>query len=164
MKKIPLLFLQVVLVLIGSGILVFMLWEPHFEGRNVNATPFEIYFKDPFLVYVYMGSIPFFVALYKAFKVLRYIGQDKVFSEATVDAVRTIKHCAFITAGAIVGADTYLFIFVSGNDDLAGVIMLSFIAIFISLIVGAAAVVCERILRNAQLPHTSYMPDKHSEN
>src|SRR5882757_4418154 len=73
MKKRPLVptkFLQAVIVLIGIGALALMLWEPHIEGRNAHATLFEIYFKDPFLAYAYIASIPFFVALYQAFKVL----------------------------------------------------------------------------------------------
>ena len=94
MKKSSTIFLQVVIVLIGIGALALLLWEPHIEGRNANATLFEIYFKDPFLAYAYIASIPFFVALYQAFKVLGYVGQNKVFSQAAVKALRTIKYCA----------------------------------------------------------------------
>ena len=78
MKRSSTIFLQVVIVLIGIGALALLLWEPQIEGRNAHATLFEIYFKDPFLAYVYAGSIPFFVALYQAFKVLGYAGQNKV--------------------------------------------------------------------------------------
>jgi hypothetical protein len=60
MKGSSTVFLQVVVVLIGIGALAIMLWEPHIEGRNAHATLFEIYFKDPFLAYAYIGSIPFF--------------------------------------------------------------------------------------------------------
>ena len=94
MKRSSTIFLQVVIVLIGIGALALMLWEPHIEGRNAHATLFEIYFKDPFLAYAYIASIPFFVALYQAFKVLGYAGQNKVFSQAAVKALRTIKYCA----------------------------------------------------------------------
>ena len=66
MKRSSTIFLQIVIVLIGIGALALLLWEPHIEGVNENATLFEIYFKDPFLAYVYAGSIPFFVALYQA--------------------------------------------------------------------------------------------------
>jgi hypothetical protein len=149
-KKVSVIFLQVVIVLIGIGVLVAMLWEPHLEGRNVHATLFEIYFKDPFLAYVYIGSIPFFVGLYQAFKVLRYAEQDKIFSQAAVNALRNIKYCAFITAGAIVGADVYLTIAAqSGNDDPAGAVMLGLVATFASIVIGTAASVFERILQNA---------------
>jgi hypothetical protein len=59
-----------VIVLFGIGVLAFMLWEPHLEGRNVHASLFQIYFKDPFLAYAYVASIPFFVGLYQAINVL----------------------------------------------------------------------------------------------
>src|SRR6266446_666571 len=94
MKRGSILFLKAVLVLIGIAALALMLWEPHIEGRNAHATLFEIYFNDPFLAYAYIASIPFFVALYQAFKVLGYTGQNKVFSQAAVKALRTIKYCA----------------------------------------------------------------------
>ncbi len=58
-------FLQIVIVLIGIGALALLLWEPQIEGRNAHATNFEKYLKDPFLALVYLGSIPFFAALYK---------------------------------------------------------------------------------------------------
>ena len=40
MKRGSTIFLQAVIVLIGVGALALMLWEPHIEGRNVNATTF----------------------------------------------------------------------------------------------------------------------------
>src|SRR6266478_2060114 len=99
MKRSSTIFLQAVVVLIGTGALALLLWEPHIEGRNAHATLFEIYFKDPFLAYAYLASIPFFVALYQAFKVLGYAGQNKVFSPAAVKALRTIKYCAIAIIG-----------------------------------------------------------------
>jgi len=68
LKRSSTAFLQSVIVLIGIGALALLLWEPHIEGRNAHATPFEIYFKDPFLAYAYVASIPFFAALYQAFR------------------------------------------------------------------------------------------------
>src|SRR5215210_4300442 len=93
LKRSSTAFLQTVIVLIAVGALTLMLWEPHLEGRNAHATPFEIYFKDPFLAYAYVASIPFFAALYQAFKVLGYTGQNNVFSPVAVKALRTIKLC-----------------------------------------------------------------------
>src|SRR5215211_120203 len=115
MKRGPILFLKVVVVLIGIGALALMLWEPHIEGRNAHATLFEIYFKDPFLAYAYLASTPFFVALYQAFKVLGYIGQDKAFSQATLKALRTIKFCALAIIGFVALGE--LFIMLGNSDD-----------------------------------------------
>src|SRR5258705_8472881 len=122
MKRSPTIFLQVVVVLIGIGALALMLWEPHIEGRNAHATLFEIYFKDPFLAYAYLASIPFFVALYQVFKVLGYIGQNKAFSQATVKALRTIKFCALGIIGFVAVGE--LFILLGNIVDCAGCIFM----------------------------------------
>jgi hypothetical protein len=82
MKRRSTILLQVVIVLIGIGALAVMFWEPHIERRNAHATLFEIYFKDPFLAYAYIASIPFFAALYQAFKVLGYERQNKIHAQA----------------------------------------------------------------------------------
>src|SRR4029078_2326139 len=102
MKRSSTVFLQIVVVLIGIVALALMLWEPHIEGRNKDATLFEIYFKDPFLAYAYIASVPFLVALYQAFKVLGYAGQNKIFTQGAVNALRTIKYCAITMIGFVV--------------------------------------------------------------
>jgi hypothetical protein len=149
MKKSFTIFLQVVIMLIGIGALALLLWEPHIEGRNASATLFEIYFKDPFLAYVYIASIPFFVALYQAFRLLGYIGRNEVFSQRSVKALRTIKYCAMTLVAFILGAEAYLFIAVGGRDDIAGGVMIGLLMIFASVVIATAAAVFERILQNA---------------
>jgi hypothetical protein len=147
MKRSSTVFLQIVIVLIGIGILALLIWEPHIEGRNKHATLFEIYFKDSFLAYVYIGSIPFFVALYQAFKVLGYAGQNNIFSQAAVKALRTIKYCAIAIIG-FVAVSVIFFLFGDPDDRPAGVFMRILIT-FPSIIVATAAAVFERILQNA---------------
>ena len=149
MKKSSTIFLQVVIVLIGIGALALMLWEPHIEGRNVHATLFEIYFKDPFLAYAYIASISFFVALYQAFKLLGYIGRNEVFSQRSVKALRAIKYCAIALAALIVAAEAYLFIAVRGKDDIAGGVAMGLFMIFVSVVIANAAAVFERLLQSA---------------
>lgn len=150
MKRSSTLFLQTIVVLFGVGVLAFMLWEPHLEGRNARATLFQIYFNDPFLAYVYLGSIPFFVGLYQAVKLLGYAGQNRIFSQAAVKALRTIKYCACITAGAIVAADAFLMVMARRTgEDAAGAVMLGIITTFISIVIATAAAVFERTLQSA---------------
>ena len=142
------IFLQTVIVLIGIGTLVFLLWEPQIEGRNVHATQFEIYFNDPFLAYAYTASIAFFVALYQAFTLLGYIGKNKTFSLDAVRAVRTLQYCGVTLVVFIAGAEAYLCIVQRGKDDIAGGVAMGLFAAFLSLLIAAAAAVCERILQS----------------
>lgn len=148
MKKLPTMFLQAVVVLIGIGALAFLLGEPHFEGRNVNATLFEIYFKDAFLAYAYLGSIAFFVALYQTFNILGSIRHDTFFSSATLKAARTIQSCAKILIGFALGAEVYFFVAMRGKDDIAGGVAMGLVAIFLFVIMAAKAAILERIVRN----------------
>src|SRR6185312_4910434 len=96
-------FLRVVLVMIGIGALAFLLVEPQYEGRNAHATFFAIYFKDPFLAYMYVAAIPFFTGLYHGFKVLGHAGRNTEFSPSAVKSVRTVKHCALALLVFVVG-------------------------------------------------------------
>src|SRR5436853_3129056 len=119
MKRGSTIFLQVVIALLGVGVLALLLWEPQVEGRNVNATQFEIYFKDPFLAYIYLAFVPFFVGLYQAFKILGYARRKGIFFQRSVRALRIIKYCALTTAIFILGAEAYLFIFMRGKEKMS---------------------------------------------
>lgn len=150
MKKISTLFLQVVIVLVGIVALAVMIRFPLTEGRAVNLDLFSIY-ADPFIIYGYMASIPFFVALYQAFKLLGYIGQNKVFSLSSVKALRAIKYCAIIISISIVMAAGYIKISSngSGDDDPAGFIAVCIITTFVSVVAATAAAVFEKTLQSA---------------
>ncbi|MFT3890762.1 MAG: DUF2975 domain-containing protein [Anaerolineales bacterium] len=148
MKRSSTIFLQIVIVFIGIVALALLLWEPRLEGRNAHATNFEIYFKDPFLMLVYAGSIPFFIALYQAFKVLGYAGQNKVFSPQAVKTLRTIKYCALTIIGFVV-IEEIIIMLTHGSDDAAGGVFMGAIITFGSIVFAAAAAMFERILQNA---------------
>jgi hypothetical protein len=140
-------FLRVVLVLIGIGALTFLLWEPHLEGRNVHATVFAIYFKDPFLAFIYVAAIPFFVGLYHAFKVLGFAGRNQEFTAPAVRSVRIIKYCAMALIGFVTVAE--LIILFTESDDRAGGVMMGAFIFFASVVVATAMAVLERALQNA---------------
>ncbi len=146
MKSGSTIFLQVVIVLIGIGALAFMLWEPHVEGANAHATLFQMY-SNSFVLYAFIGSIPFFAALYHAFKVLGYVRQNKTFSQATVNSLRIIKYCALALI-VFVGASVIFMIGGDREDRPAGLFMRVLVT-FPAIIVAAAAAISERILQNA---------------
>jgi hypothetical protein len=148
MKQISTVFLQVVVVLIGIGALVLLLWMPLTEGRATNLDLFHIYF-DPLILYAYAASIAFFVALYKAFKLLGYIGQNKVFSTDSVKTIKSIKHCAIILGILIVLAGVYIRLFHEKEDDPAGFIAICIVTTFVSIVFATAAAVFEKLLQNA---------------
>ncbi len=146
-KQYSIRFLQLALVLLGMGALAFLLWEPHLEGRNANAGLLQIYFADPFLAFAYIGSIPFFAALYHGLKVLGYASKNNAYSDAALKALRTIRFCAmllicFVAVGEII-------ILLNESDDRAGGVFVGILVTFGSLLIAATASFLEQIIRQS---------------
>ena len=146
MNRSATLLLRAVLVLVGIGALGFLIWEPQVEGRNAHATLFAIYFNDPFLAYAYVGSVPFFVGLYQAFKVLGNVARDGPHSPSTARALRTIRYCALAVIGFVAVGE--VFIILDDSDDRAGGVFMGVLVSFFSLVVAATMAVLERRLHN----------------
>ena len=148
MKKSSTRFLQIVIVILGIVALAIMIRFPLTEGRAVNLDLFSIY-SDPFIIYGYVVSIAFFVALWEAYKLLGYIRQNKVFSLSSVRALRTIKYCAIVLSISIVMAALYIRIFHATDDDPAGFLAMCIVTTFVSIVIATVAAVFERTLQSA---------------
>lgn len=148
MKRTSTLFLQAVIVLIGIVALALLIRLPLTEGRAANLDLFSIY-TDPFILYGYAASIAFFIALYKAFKLLGYIGQNKVFSSPSVKALKSIKYCAIVLSILIVLAGLYIRLFHNKDDDPAGFLAICIVTTFVSIVVATAAAIFEKLLQHA---------------
>lgn len=148
MKKISTIFIQGVIVLIGIVALAILIRFPLTEGRAANLDLLSIY-SDPFILYGYAASIAFFVALFKAFKLFGYIGQNKVFSSSSVATLKSIKYCAIVLGVLIVIAGVYIRIAHHKDDDPAGFLAICIVTTFISVVVATAAAIFEKILQNA---------------
>lgn len=140
--------LQAAIVLIGIVVLALMLIEPHFEGRNAHATTFEIYFKDPFLAYVYVGSLPFFVALWRAFGLLGDVRRTGTFSPSSVDGLRGIKRCAFALMAFVAGA-AMLIVALGDGEDRAGGMFMCLLAMTGAGVIATTAALLARGLQGA---------------
>ncbi len=149
-KRTAIVFLQIAIMIVGLVVFTALLIEPQIEGRNTHSTLFQTYFTDPFLAYIYIASIPFFVALYQAFNVLRYARENKMLTQAAVKSIRIIKYCALVIAVSIILAIVYIKIAAqSSHDDPAGAIMLGIVISFLSVVVTVVASMFEKIVQNA---------------
>lgn len=143
MKRLALL-LQIAVVFVGVAVLAFLLGTPHIEGRNAHATAFEVYFKDPFLAYVYVASLPFFVGLYRAFGLCGDIRRNDAFTQVTVDGLRVIGRCALVLIGFVAGG--VVFLLVLGEPEPPGIV----ISVLVALASGLTAFVARMSARKLQ--------------
>jgi hypothetical protein len=147
MKKGSTIFLKAVLVLIAIGVLAALIRFPQTEGRAANLDLISIY-KDPLIIYSFIASIPFFVGLHQAFKLLSLIEANKAFSQAAVNTLRNMKRASLSLIGFIGLGELYLHLLVKG-EDMAGPTMLGIVASFSIAVVATAAAVFEKLLQNA---------------
>ncbi len=147
MKKGSTLFLKLIICLIAFGALVGMIWFPQAEGRATNLNLVNIY-ADPLIVYIYIASIPFFVGLFQAFKLLNFIDAGKAFSQVAVDTLRNMKFASLTIIGFIALAVFYIRFFVKG-DDPAGPIALGIYLAFAFGVIATVISIFQKLFQNA---------------
>jgi hypothetical protein len=139
--------LKVVILLIAIGVLAYMLWFPQTEGRATSLDLISIY-TDPFIIYIFIASTPFFIGLYQAFKLLNLIDANKAFSQGAVNALRNIKFASLSLISFIAVAEFYIR-FVAHGDDPAGPTALGILVSFAVAIIATAAAIFQKLLQNA---------------
>lgn len=149
MKQSSTLFLKTVLILIAVGALAALIRFPQTEGRAANLDLISIYL-NPVILYMYIASIPFFVAIYQAIRLLGFVEKNKIFSQQAVKAVEYIKYCAMSIVGFIVVAEGYLFLVERGkSDDIAGGVMGGLMVMFLAVVIATGTAVLQKVLQNA---------------
>jgi len=148
MKQGSTLFLKLAVFLMGIPVLalcIFLVPRVAF----IVADFLEIaYLKYPVFIVFYGAAIPFYFALYQAFRLLTYIDQNKAFSELSVTALKKIKYCAITISGLHVLALPLFYLFAE-MDDAPGVIFLGLVVPFASIVIAVFAAVLQRLLQEA---------------
>lgn len=107
--------------------------------------PGKLYAVD--IVY-FVAAIPYYIALYQAFKLLGYIDQNIAFSELSVRALKKIKYCGFSICIIFVAMEPVLYN-MAKQDDTPGMILLGLVVAFASFVIAIFGAVLERLLQVA---------------
>lgn len=144
------IFLKSVIMLLGIPVLALgLFWLPGIASRDAAAHPESSYLSYLFLLYVYALYIPYYTALYQAYRLLMNIDQHKAFSKSSVRSLRAIKNCALtIVAGLLLGIASIMIMF-TGKEDITGIITLTLISIFVTSTIATFAAVLHLLLQKA---------------
>lgn len=146
MKRTSTTLLKAVVVFIGIAVIAAMIRLPQIEGRAVNLNLAEIY-SDPFIIYGYIASIPFFVGLFQVFKLLGLIEQNKIFSKSAVNAFHYIRNSALTLIAFIIGAAVFIRLNHAPDDDPTGFLALCILISVASAVVAAASSIFANLLQ-----------------
>lgn len=147
MKRGSTLFLKAALILMGIPVLAFcIVGLIRLANNPVNPSYAGILY--PIIIGIYVSAIPYFGALFQAYKLLSYIDKNQAFSDLSVKALKNIKYCALTVSGVYVAILPFVF-FVADLDDAPGLIIIGMIPIFASMVIAVFAAVLQRLLQEA---------------
>lgn len=141
------LFLKSAVVLIGVPILLLSIFGLTWLIDN-PVNPEYGYIIYPIIIGIYASTVPFFIALYQAFRILTYIDIKEAFSELSVKALQRIKFCALSISALYVLILPFVF-FLAELDDAPGLILFGTVPVFASMVIAVFAAVLQKLLKNA---------------
>ena len=149
MKQASTLFLKITLIVVGGSTLAFCIFAIPSISKGVGTEwPDLAYLKYPILIGGDLTAIPFFIALYQAFKLLTYIDKNTAFSEASVKALKYIKYCG-IAMSVLYLAGMPILIQIADADDAPGAVGFGMLFAVAPLVVSVFAAVLQKLLQNA---------------
>lgn len=143
------LFLKTAVIVMGVPVLALCIFlVPEIASFAAELYPDHSYLKYLIYMDLYASAIPFYWALFQAYKLLSYIDRNKAFSELSVRALKNIKHCAYAISGLyVVGMP--LFYLIAERDDAPGIILMAMVPIFASMVIGVFSAVLQKLLQEA---------------
>ncbi|WP_310830003.1 DUF2975 domain-containing protein [Paenibacillus pedocola] len=143
------LFLRAAVILIGIPVLAICIFlVPEIGEFAAELYPDYRFLKVLVWIDLYATALPFYFALYQAFKLLGYIDKQKAFSELSVEALKRIKYSALAISSLFV-LGMPLFYLMAEKDDAPGIIVIGLILIFASMVIAVFAAVLQRLLKEA---------------
>lgn len=147
MKRGTTLFLKIAVILIGIPVLALgILGLPWLANNPVNPDYAHILY--PILMGMYASAIPFYIALYQAFRLLGLIDRNEAFSELSIKALKNIKKCAITISVLYVIILPFVYL-LAELDDAPGLIIVGMVPIFASMVITVFAAVLQRLLQEA---------------
>ncbi|MDR7075897.1 hypothetical protein J2Y03_000885 [Neobacillus niacini] len=147
MKRGSTLFLKLAVILMCIPVLALGIFGFTWLPKN-PVNPDYAYILYPIVIGMYVSVIPYFVALYQAFKLLSYIDKNRAFSELSVKSLKNIKICALTISGLYVVVLPFVYL-VAELDDAPGLIIIGMVPIFASMVIAVFAAVLQRLLQEA---------------
>ncbi|WNS45997.1 DUF2975 domain-containing protein [Paenibacillus sp. MMS20-IR301] len=142
-------FLKAVILLFALAALALCVFVvPEIAGFAAELYPDLSYIQVLVMIDLYGAALPFYIALYQAFKLLGYIDRNKAFSETSVQVLKNIKYCAVAISGMF-ALGMPLFYLMAERDDAPGIIVIGMIIILAAMVIAVFAAVLQKLLTEA---------------
>lgn len=143
--KVNILRIAVILVTI-TILLACVYWIPNIANFMEDHAPEFSYIKLPLLLGIYLTAIPFCIAVFNVFKLLKLIEEDVVFSMDSIKILSIISKCSIAEIVLYSLGLVYLYI---NNAMQPGIILLSLLIMLAAFIIYIFIEILEELLLKA---------------
>lgn len=149
MKKVSTLFLKAALCFIALATIALCIFALPFIRLGASEN-FPMVANALLLIMLglYATAVPFFIALWQAFKLLTYIDKNTAFSDLSVKAIRNIKRSGIVISALYIAGVPLLFP-IADVEDAPGMILIGAAIASIPVVVTVFAAVLEMLLHSA---------------
>lgn len=149
MKRGSTVFLRLALFVISLGVLALCIFAlPSLWKGGSEEFPMATNALLAIVIGLYATALPFFFAVWQAFKLLGNIDKNKAFSDSSIQALKNIKYCAIIIAVFYISF-VPLLLPIAEADDAPGLLVMGMGAACIPIAVAVFAAILQRLLQSA---------------
>lgn len=149
MKSASTLFLKTAVFVLSLPMVLFCLFLiPEVGQATADLLPAFEGSKYVVWILLYASVVIYFIGLYQAFQLLRYIDQGRAFSVLSVRKLQIIKRCAATISILHLCVLPSFYLFAEFNDA-PGVIFVGLIVPFASLVIAVFAALLQKLLQEA---------------
>lgn len=143
------LFLKVVVILMGLPVLAICIFiAPEIGELAAYIFSDNVLIKHLVTIYLWITAIPYYFALYQAFKLLSYIDRNQAFSDLSVRALKNIKYAAVAISALWLLFMPVVYV-MAEIDDAPGLILIGMAFTFAPMVIAVFAAVLQKLLKNA---------------
>ena len=149
MNKISTVFLRMAVTAIGLGVLalcIFLL--PLMWADAYKEWPQHGYAVRAVVAAMYVTTIPFYIGIYKGWRVLDAIDKNQPFSTQSMRALTIIMYCAG-SIGFVYALSLPFFYIWADNTDAPGLMVIGLFLVGMPLIISVAVGLLQRLLAEA---------------
>jgi hypothetical protein len=149
MKRISIIFLRIAIVFIGLGVLaVCALLLPGLWADIAIEFPGYSYAIYAVFTAIFATTLPFFLGLYEAWRLLTYIDRGMAFTKESAKTLKAVALAAGTISFMYVVALPFFYIW-GDNDDAPGVILIGIILVCTPTIAAVFAYLLHRLIHEA---------------
>ncbi|MCF7831396.1 MAG: DUF2975 domain-containing protein [Candidatus Pacebacteria bacterium] len=149
MKRGSTIFLRLALVVLGLMVLgLCIIMFVGLAGEGIRNMSYFDRLVSPLVLTIWFTAIPFYIALFQAWKLLNCIDKNIAFSEFSRETLKKIKYCA-VTISVLYVASLPQFFILADADDAPGIVVIGLVFVGASFTVAVFVAILERLLQHA---------------